>query len=170
MRATAVRAEPVEGRAVEALLSLAEHAQTGRPVPADVAAWFASAVARWLTEGEPLPSALGITGAPSDPSARLAYLRAVRDRHLCGAHGLVEGTTPWARSKALAAAIRRFEADAWPRLRHQDAPPPGCSELRRRLFLAFATGAPVPSSARQVHRVVTSPPLAMSQAGAETDP
>lgn len=144
------------------LLRLAQALEAGETPDPVVADWFARGVDGWISEGQALDAALGLLSEPSQPSPRLALLRELRDQHLRAAHALVDGESTWRRSQALARELRRFSANAWPRLRFRSRPEAGWSQLRVHLWSAFATGLDVPTSARQLHRLATSAPLAMS--------
>ena len=69
-----------------------------------------------------------------------ADCRAARDRLLREAAALIPGT-PWRRAETLAALIQRFHNPV--------------DDLRRLLWLAERTGAPLPRSTRQVFRILT---------------
>lgn len=69
-----------------------------------------------------------------------ADARAVRDGYLREAARLLPGSN-WQRAEAMADLIRRFRAPA--------------DEMRRLLWLAERS-APLPSSVRQIHRIISS--------------
>lgn len=125
--------------------------ETGTPPDPAVADWAATGLRLHLEfQGwEPLDSCLGLR----EPSARLRKAR--RDshlRHAWDAVALGADVTPWARSRRLAKAIRRFQDGDWPRWRDRDAPPPEASDVKAHLFAAFKIGTP-PQSAAQLHDI-----------------
>ena len=135
------------------LLGLADTAARGEPPDPSAAAWFARGVRRFL-DGEPLETALGLSGEGWPARTRRAY--AVRDEALRRAHAALGGD-----ASDLARAVRRFEGAAWPRWRELTAPPSHASPVQRELFSAFAAGRPVPSSPRHLRRILradTRPP------------
>jgi hypothetical protein len=120
--------------------------------------WLTAAYERFLA-GEPLDRALGL-----DRTSLARLARARRDHHLRqAAELLAPDCTPWPRACRLAAEIRRFESVCWPRWRDLAAVPAGTSELRKHLWHAAHTGVALPEL-RQLHRILSSPALAMSEA------
>lgn len=132
-------------------LAVVAAAEAGRPLPPDAAVWLARGIGHHLEGGEPLERALSLDGAGGRRRARTLWRLQRRDAALRRAHALVAGASPWARSLALEAEVRRFAAIHWPRWRGLMAPPPGCSDLRAALWDAFAAGPPVPETARRLH-------------------
>lgn len=130
---------------IAALLSLADAAASGRPVPEPVAAWLVSGVRSYLNDREPLDVALGLRAPGWSPATRLAYAR--RNQALRAASALVDGPAQLSRE------ITRFESRTWPRWKGLPSPPARASDLDRTLDQAFRTGAPVPASARQLSRI-----------------
>jgi len=132
---------------VSYLLHLADAAVAGRPVAVPVAAWLVAGVRAYLDAGGTLDGCLGLRRPGW--SAPTVHRRRERDRHLRSAFGLVGGDLC-----ALARALGRFESGPWLRWRGMDRPPPSASPVQVELFAAFASGAPIPQSARQLRRIV----------------
>jgi hypothetical protein len=134
---------------IACLLAVASAAASGRPLEGEAASWFAAGVRTYLREGEPLERCLGLAGTGWSAPTRFAYRE--RNRHLRRAAELVRNDMA-----RLAEAVRRFEGQQWACWRDLPEPPARADALQRALFAAFAAGAPVPSSARQLHRICCS--------------
>ncbi|MFB1487413.1 MULTISPECIES: hypothetical protein [unclassified Thiocapsa] len=114
------------------------------------------AIERWLSaDAATLDEALGLTGAPGRETARTLHRRALRDRHLVAAHGIIGAASPWRGCLALADEIARFESVIWPRWRDLPEPPPGASLLRAELFAARQFGT-LPGTPMQLSRIVNN--------------
>ena len=136
------------------LVELATCLSEGRQPPPHAAARFANAVNRWIMEGDSLESALGLSGARGQDSARTLYRRRRRDRFLRLAYGEIEGPSPWQRCLQLAREIDAFTARVWPVWRQSQTPPPGASRLRTCLFEA-ARAWELPTTPRRLHDICT---------------
>jgi hypothetical protein len=134
---------------IACLLAVASAAASGRPLEGEAASWFAAGVRTYLREGEPLERCLGLAGTGWSAPTRFAYRE--RNRHLRAACRML-GSDP----ARLAAAVSRFEGQQWACWRDLPEPPARADALQRALFDAFSAGAPVPSSARQLHRICCS--------------
>lgn len=122
---------------------------------ADVCTWLEKGfAARYLARGDiPLERCLALASTP----AKLA--RAERDVHIFAAWCCDLAPSPWQRSVALKAEVKRFLMDIWPRWREDPAPPAGASELRRHLFLAKTACERAgirrfPETAEHLHNIV----------------
>lgn len=94
-------------------------------------------------------------GLPS-PTARRKFDLLNRDYWLCEAARQIKAATPWDRSVALAAELRKFTARIWPAWQGNDAPPQGASQLHSCLFKAVATAPQkIPTTTRHLHRIVS---------------
>lgn len=93
-----------------------------------------------------LEEALDLVGARGIGDARSRYHMARRAENIAAALRLMSGASDWQRSKALAAEVRTFEGQVWPRWRALEAPPANASEVRVLLFRARKSG-PLPATA-----------------------
>lgn len=93
-------------------------------------------------------------GLPS-PTARRKFDLLNRDFWLCEAARQIEADTPWDRSVALGAELKKFMARIWPAWQGKGEPPPGASQLHACLFRAVAaTPEKIPTTTRHLHRIV----------------
>ncbi len=109
--------------------------------------WIEEGITAWLA-GQSMDSALGLAAQPGQrkPATRLRV--AMRDCELRRAWGLVDATSPWKRSVALAERIERLQ----PVYRgHQSGRPPA-SEINRRLCAA-RDWYRLPTAASRVHEI-----------------
>jgi hypothetical protein len=134
--------------AVALLLSLASSAARGEPAAPDVGDWIADATKRYLNGEGDLDGLLGLRGERGAWSAATRHAYRVRNAALRRAAELVRNDMA-----RLAEAVRRFEGQQWACWRDLPEPPARADALQRALFDAFAAGAPVPSSARQLRRI-----------------
>lgn len=130
-------------------------ADAGLPLAPDVAQWLLDGIERAKREGGTLDRALGLSG-PGCDSLRTVTARVERDyllvqaaRHL----GLFDDSS---NASAVAGRLRKeiinYQARVWPRVCHQT--PATGSDLRDLLNRAFHTGLTVPTSAKQLGRIL----------------
>ena len=135
---------------VESLTALLHHAEAGG-APAGLASWFRDGLAAFGA-GDPLEVALGLDGAGGTRRAVTRWRLARRDHALCLAWGDLTrpGQSANATALALLSEIRRFESGEWLRIRHLPEPPADLTAVRRHLFDALQTGAPLPRMRRLI--------------------
>lgn len=134
---------------IASLLAVADACARGVTVSPPAARWLVAGVRRSLRGGTTLDRAMGLSGAGLRAATRHAL--DARNASLRRAAELVGGP------EALARELARFEAAAWPRWRHLGGPPPAASPLQAELWRAFAAGARVPGSSRQIRRIIGAP-------------
>jgi len=129
-------------RAADLVKRLLVATTTGR-LPEDLASWLAHGLDAFLRgEAATLCGALGLR-APGR-TGRVVSVMALEARNdaLRDAAQHMPGASETARCEALAAAVRRFETDVWPRVRALEAPPARFDETQSALWFAFRAGQP----------------------------
>jgi hypothetical protein len=135
-----------------ALIALADHLQRGELPPAPIREHITRAV-RACLNGTEIERALHLRPAGNE--------YAIRDAALAEA-----GTCLGGDKYALAKEVGRFEARTWPRWRHRTAPPSEAGDLDRHLFTAFRAGRKVPTSPKQLGRILDKNPCRSVQSAA----
>lgn len=123
--------------AVERFARNPDDAEAARMVAAGVAVWLRARGAIRLERALGLPASAG------------GLRRARRDRHLQIAAAMVVDCPA-----TLHAAVRRFGGFQWPRWRHLADPPAHATVIEQALFRAFASGAPMPTTRRQIANIL----------------
>lgn len=148
------------------LRRLVVSAESGLPIPPEVASWWVQGVGRFLNDEQSLDGALGLTG-PGVCRPSVQHAKHERDRWLCRAGELLVATPKgtWQMAGILAEKVSRYETTAWPR-RRLEIPEDCCetdvSDHKEALFRAFYWGAqadisqPMPTSRRQFQRILDS--------------
>jgi len=109
--------------------------------------WLEAAISDWI-KGKSMDSALGLSSLPGQrrPATRLRV--AMRDSELRRAWGLVDATSPWKRSVALAERIERLE----PVYRGYKSGRPPTSAVNQRLCAA-RDWCRLPTAATRLHEI-----------------
>ncbi len=109
--------------------------------------WLEAAISDWI-KGKSMDSALGLSSLPGQrrPATRLRV--AMRDSELRRAWGLVDATSPWKRSVALAERIERLE----PVYRGYKSGRPPTSAVNQRLCAARDWYS-LPTTATRLHEI-----------------
>ena len=106
--------------------------------------------------GEDLLSFAPERPKPLGPSQRARQRRERRDFWLCLAAAALPGDfSPWGRAVALLGKIAKFEFRKWPTWVQLSEPPANASEIERALFEAFRSGAPIPTSVKQLDKCLS---------------
>lgn len=115
---------------------------TGR-LPEDLASWLAHGLDAFLRGEVPtLCGALGLRAPGRTGRVGAVLSMEARNNALRAAAQQMPGASETARCEALAAAVRRFETDVWPRVCTMEAPPARFDETQRALWSVFRAGQP----------------------------
>jgi len=131
--------------------------------PEPLRLWLLAGFVAAMDEGVSLETGLGLKGAGIRKLKTLRRM-AYRDTLIAEAAALVDGRD----AAALAAEISRFETRKWPAWRQLAVAPSHATPIERILFDVFRSGLLVPSSARQIDRILTSTPLISCQENCAT--
>jgi hypothetical protein len=134
-------------------------ALVSRRAPLDLAVteWLLQGLLSAARQGVPLDEALGLAGGGAR-TLRRRLLTVRRDLHLAdalAAVAVVDDVSEWQRCQRLAAQIRRFTSDVWPRAGKWAEPPSDWPAWKTALFRAAQTGIELPTSARAVSAACT---------------
>lgn len=128
--------------------------ETGK-IPDDVARWLHSGLDRHIQTGQDLGACLGLSG-PGQESIYRRFLRSERNRHIrlaIDAAGV--GCEMPEKIRRTSELIIKFESRIWPRHQTKAKLPEHYPEAEKCLFRAFQIGLPVPSSVKQLQRIVS---------------
>ena len=139
------------------LIRLKTHLEIGERLPADVCDWLLYALNDFERSGnkKTLCASLGLRG--SGKSSILTQLKIVRrNQHIYKAWQLISldnNFDDWNRTKRLVQYIARFETTTWQRFVKHNTYPKGLNPVQNEIFMALNTGAYIPGSAKQIHRI-----------------
>jgi len=142
---------------IEALSRIREQCAADKPLPAELSAWLAESLERYLRHDCPtLNEAFGVVqghgGVPwwreRGMRERDAALRALADRHFTG-------MSTHQRAKAIRECAERYETVCWPRDRQLAAMPGRYrGTVQEHLWRAFRAGAKMPVSERRLRTLL----------------
>lgn len=122
-----------------------------------VTEWLLQGLLTAVRQGVTWEEALGLAGGGAR-TLRRRLLTVRRDLHLAEALAVVavgDDVSEWQRCKRLAAQVRRFTSDVWPRACKLAEPPSEWPAWKTALFHAARTGIDLPKSARAVSAACT---------------
>lgn len=126
-----------------------------RSLPTPHGARLADAIRAHLDDGVSLDTSIGLT-----PSERTQLARDRRDDHLRAAAASLDAPSDWARAELLAEAVRKFQGPQGRRWRESTAPANAQPWIALQRAYRCHT---LPSTPRQLHEVLKSAPLAISE-------
>ncbi len=131
-----------------------EYAQSGKPLPADVAKWLVCGIKTYVFEGASLDICLGLTTGPGQRSAANRIRELVRDDFLRDAASFIhfDDVSAWTLAKRLKRSIDIF-TETHPDITKLSCPPTSFSPAKCALFHALKFGD-APKSARQLYRIL----------------
>jgi len=139
------------------LIRLKTHLEIGGELPVEIVDWLRYGINDFEKSGgkKPLCISLGLRGVGQQSiMTKLASVK--RNKWLYKAWKLVsvdKTLDDWNRSKRLLEYINKFEVMTWRRVKANDEPPERLDPIQQALFIAFKTGAEIPSSIKQIHRI-----------------
>ncbi|MGL1833042.1 hypothetical protein ACKVEX_05480 [Rhodocyclaceae bacterium SMB388] len=117
------------------------------------AEFLADALTAWMSPGADPSLAVHLVGAGF---SREQLKREMRNAWLCDAARVLEVPPTRSRARALLAEITTFERRKWPIWRTANFPPAHATALEARLFYAMRAGAEMPTTSRQIHKILQS--------------